>query len=256
MEYTLITGASSGIGLDLAKIFAKNNNNLILIARSIDKLNALKQELEEQYKITVLTYKMDLSNLDFIEDFKKVIEDKDILNLVNNAGYGDARDFLDANIDKMNNIIDLNIKALENICYYVGLKMKERKKGRILNVGSAASFIPGPYMATYYATKSYVLSFSYALAVELKKYNITVSTLCPGPTKTDFAAKAEIKNADYFNKMGQTSYHVAKKGYKKMMKGRRIIKCSLVTYLGAFGSRFLPRRLLGKITYRANQFKN
>ena len=252
-EYTLISGASSGIGYELAKIFAKNKYNLILVARSEKKLLELKEELVKN-DIDVLVYPYDLSKIENILELKEKLKEQDIFvnNLVNNAGFGDSSEFVSADINKINQMVDLNMKSLTNMSYYFGKEMKERKRGRILNVASLAGYIAGPYMAVYYATKAYVLNFSMALNIEMKKYNVSVSILCPGPTNTNFIATTEIKNPNEFNKRRISSVKVAKIAYKKLMKNKTIINTGALTKFVAFGTRFLPRKFAAKQTAKAN----
>ena len=247
-EYTLITGATSGIGYELVKLFAKDKDNLILVARNEEKLNEIKKDLVEKYNIDVVVIPMDLS---VIENSKKLYDKTKELNLkvvklINNAGFGDSCEFINCKIDKINQMIDLNMKALTNLTYYFANDMKENKYGRILNVASVASYLAGPYMSVYYATKAYVMNFSVALAVEMKKYNVKISILCPGPTKTDFAHKAEFKNENSFNKYASKPEKVAKIAYKKFRRGKLIINPGFTVKLIAFGTRIMPRKFAAK----------
>ncbi|MBR4462800.1 MAG: SDR family oxidoreductase [Erysipelotrichaceae bacterium] len=214
MKYVLITGASSGIGKELAKQFAKKGHDLILVARREDLLKELKEELETEYHRSVLYYPCDIAKdpkavYDFCRD-----NGLDVSVLVNNAGYGDYGPFTDGDIDKLLGMIDLNDKALVALTYHFLKDMKEKGSGHIINTGSVASFIPGPYMAVYYATKAFVLSFSLALREELKDTGIHVSVLCPAPTKSPFWEVAGGETtAVYNNIFARTAKNAAKTGY-------------------------------------------
>lgn len=247
-EYTLITGATSGIGYELVKLFSKDKNDLILVARNEEKLNEIKNDLKEKYGIDVVVIPADLS---IIENAKKLYDKTKELNLkvvklINNAGFGDSCEFTEAKIDKINQMIDLNMKALTDLTYYYANDMKENKYGRILNVSSVAAYLPGPYMSVYYASKAYVMNFSVALAVEMKKYNVKISILCPGPTKTDFAHKAEFKNENSFNKYATKPERVAKIAYKKFKKGKLIINPGFIVKLISFGTRLTSKKFAAK----------
>ncbi len=186
-NYTvLITGGASGIGYELAKLFAADGHNLILVSRNESNLKKTQIELENRYSVKVLVIAADLSNLDNIPSiFIKIKEHSLVVDiLVNNAGFGLLGSFIDLDIKKQGNMIDLNIGALTCMTYLF-LEQAPRD-AKILNVASLAAFFPGPFMNVYYATKAYVLSFSAALAAELENKKITVSALCPGPVATNF----------------------------------------------------------------------
>ena len=253
-DYTLITGASSGIGYELAKLFAKDKHNLILVARSENKLLEIKEELTKNNDIDVLVYPYDLSKVENILELREKIKKENIFvnNLVNNAGFGDSSEFVSADINKINQMVDLNMKSLTNLSYYFGKDMKENRRGRILNVASVAAYLAGPYMAVYYATKAYVFSFSMALNIEMKKYNVSVSILCPGPTDTNFIAVTESKNPETFNKHRMKTEKVAKIAYKKMMKNKTVINTGRLAKNVSFFSRFTSRKGAAKLTARAN----
>ena len=252
-NYTLITGASSGIGFELAKLFAKDKHNLILVARSEKKLLEIKDELIKN-DIDVLIYSYDLSKIENILELREKIKGENIFVdiLVNNAGFGDSAEFISSDINKVNQMVDLNMKSLTNMCYYFGKDMKDAKRGKILNVASVAAYLAGPYMAVYYATKAYVYSFSMALNIEMKKYNVNVSILCPGPTNTNFIAVTESKNPEAFNKHRMKSSKVAKIAYKKMMKNKTVINTGKLSKFTSFATRFLSRKTAAKLTATTN----
>ena len=199
----LITGASSGMGRDMAKILSQKGYDLILVARDEKKLEEVKKQLKTETKIVV----MDISKE---ENCKKIYEEnKDIDILINNAGFGDAGNFTETSLDKEMDMIDLNIKAYHILTKLFLKDFVKRDYGRILNVASMAGFMPGPYMATYYATKNYIVSLSLAIYEELKrdKSNVKISIFCPGPVNTNFNNVADVKfnisslNSEYASKV-------------------------------------------------------
>ena len=180
----LVTGASSGIGRDMARVLSKKGYDLIIVARNEAKLQELKSELKTNVKIHIV----DLSKKENVLDFCKQIEYEEIDILINNAGFGIFVNFDQIDLNKEIDLIETNITALHILTKFAVKKMKEKNKGYILNVSSVASFAPGPLMAAYYASKAYVTSLSRAISKELKKEksNIMVSCLCPGPVDTNF----------------------------------------------------------------------
>ncbi|WP_234124228.1 SDR family NAD(P)-dependent oxidoreductase [Clostridium hydrogenum] len=220
-ETVLITGASSGIGYELARVFASHKYNLILVARSAKKLNELAELLRNQYDVKVDVMAHDLSQ---VGASKKLFDEVKSLQitvdvLVNNAGVGNVGFFHETELNKDAEMIQLNITALTEMTKLFSREMVKRKKGKILNVGSTGSFAPGPYIAVYYATKAYVLSFSKAIAKELKAYGVTVTALCPGAVKTNFcktAGKRDVPGA-------MEASVVAKLAYEGLLKNKEVI---------------------------------
>lgn len=205
MKAALITGASSGIGLELAHIMAKEKHNLVLVARSIDKLNQLAEELIQTQGIKVTTYKADLSNSEEIENlYKQTQEDGiEISYLINNAGFGEYGKFIENDWQKINSMMQLNMVSLVHLTNLFSKNMISSKFGKIMNVASTAAFQPIPYMAIYAATKSFVLSFSEAIASELKDHGITVTALCPGMTGTGFVDAANMEDTKFLIKQSK-----------------------------------------------------
>jgi uncharacterized protein len=241
----LITGASNGIGLEFAKIFAANNNNLVLVARSEAKLKTLAAELQNQYKVTVKVIAADLSSMEAVEKVYTTCKAENITvdYLVNNAGFGDFGMFVESDWDKTAQMIDLNIKSLTLMCRLFIPDMVARKTGKVLNVASTAAFQPGPTMAVYYATKAYVLNFSEALYNELQDKGVTVTTLCPGATESGFQAAAAMEESALVKgKKLPTSAEVALFGYKAMMKGKLTVIHGFMNYLMANSIRLTPRK--------------
>lgn len=251
MDTALITGASAGIGLELAKIFAANKYNLILVARREEKLRELAQELES-HKGSVEIIPLDLSKLDASKELFEEVQKRDLSVdiLVNNAGFGLEGPFHKTEWKKEDEMIRLNILTLTGLTKYFMFPMIEKGKGKILNVASTAAFIPGPYMSVYYASKAYVLSFSKALAYELKDTGVTVSVLCPGPTETEFQDRAGIQNSTLFSGKRMpvsTAREVAQAGFDGLMKGKEIIIPGLFNKIGAVGSRFSPSSITNRM---------
>lgn len=241
----LITGASSGFGYEFVKLFTKDNYDLILVARNIEKLEEIRNEFTSS-KIIVI--QKDLTKLNSVKELYNEIKEigLNIDVLVNNAGFGLLGEFDTLDVDRQINMIQLNVAALTELTHYVLKEMKQRRSGKILNVASTAAFQPGPLMAVYYATKAYVLSFSEALVEELKGTGITVTTLCPGASKTNFAKVANVEKTKMFSK-AMSADVVAQLGYKAFMKGQRVIIAGTLNKLGAYSAKFLPRSFVAKI---------
>ncbi|MDD4778329.1 MAG: SDR family oxidoreductase [Fermentimonas sp.] len=247
----LITGASKGIGRELAHLFAKDGCNLVLAARSAKELDSLKVQLEEKYKVTVHTSIKDLSQPESAQTLFDELKaaDVDIDYLVNNAGFGDYGTFAETEWDTYEKMISLNVTTLTHLCHLFIRDIRGRKHGRILNISSTAAFQPGPMMAVYFASKAFVLNFSEAIGHELRKDNITVTTLCPGPTSTNFGevsgmnASKLVKNVTI-----ASSADVAKLGYKAMMKGNATVIHGAQNKLAPFGVRFLPRKWVTRVS--------
>jgi short-subunit dehydrogenase len=246
----LITGASSGIGYDLAEIFAKNGFNLILVSRSLDKLQELSTTLSQSYDIKVTVIPKDLSTLNsanelFSEVLKKGLS-VDIL--INNAGFGMYGPFNENNSETLQEMMILNMITLTHLTRLFLPSMLKNKSGRILNVASIAAFQPGPNFAVYSATKSYVLSFTEAIAEELEDTGVSISVLCPGITKTQFMQRSEMKASALLNAMAMSSNRVAQLGYNGLMAGERVIVTGTANKMSINLPRFLPRRIVTKIS--------
>ncbi|MBA3649617.1 MAG: SDR family oxidoreductase [Chitinophagales bacterium] len=236
--------------MELAKEFAKHKHDLVLIARNELKLNQLAEQLRQQFKAEVMVIIKDLSQKGAAAFIFNQLKSADIQidYLVNNAGFGDFEMFIDADWNKLEEMMNLNMVTLTQFCKLFLPGMKERKGGKIMNVASTAAFQPGPTMAVYYATKAFVLHFSEAIYDELKPYNITVTALCPGPTESGFQEKADLHNSKLIKgKKLESSAEVAAYGYKAMMKGKAVAVHGLVNKLMVESIRFTPRNLVVKI---------
>ena len=247
-QSVLITGASGGLGLSLAHRFAKAGYDLILTARSADKLDAAKAAIEAAHAVTVTPIPCDLGKPHAAEELMTTVHGQGLSVdiLVNNAGFGDFGDFADSDIQKQSAMVDLNVKALMELTHAVLPAMRRNRRGKILNVASIAAFQQGPYMSVYYATKAFVVSFSQAIAHELKDSGITVTALCPGPIDTGFSDAAELANSKLFRSLHvSTPDEVADYGYTALMKGKTVAVHRFSNKLLVFGTRFAPRKLIG-----------
>ena len=247
MKTALITGASSGIGYELAKIHAAKGGDLVLVARNKAKLDELKVELEKQFNVSVYTIGKDLSIVDSALEVYKETSEKGIQidYLINNAGFGDFGMFSETEWEKEYQMINLNITALT---YFTKLYLKDMlkcKSGKIMNVASTAAFVPGPTMAVYCATKPYVLSFSEAVDNEVREFGVSVTALCPGATESGFMTAASAENSSLFKgKKLPSSKEVAEYGYNAMLKGKPVAIHGFVNQALAFFVRLMPRKLV------------
>lgn len=243
----LVTGASGGIGCELAKVLAENGHNLIITARRAGQLETFKQELESDYSVTIHTFPADLSLSDTPEKIYNFISDNDIQVdiLINNAGIGDYGVFHQSNWEKQATMIDLNIRSLTHLTHLFLPGMVSRNHGYILNLASTAAFQPGPLMSVYYASKHYVLAFSEAISNELKDTGVSVTVLCPGPTNTGFQEMAAMEKSrllDWFRPAD--SKKVAEFGYNQMMKKKRVAVQGISDKIFSVLVRLLPRSLV------------
>jgi len=257
MDYALITGASSGIGYEMAQVFAANGHNLILVARSEQKLKDLKTQLEQEFKlIKAEVVAIDLSKPDSAEQlYKTTIENNWNVNiLVNNAGFGDHGEFATSDLKKNQEMIDLNILTLTKLCHLYLKNMLKHRNGKILNVASTASFQPGPLMSVYYATKAYVLHFSEGLHEELIGTGVTVTALCPGSTTSGFQAVANLSNVPLLDTLKlPSSLEVAEYGYRAMKDNKVVAVHGKLNKLFAIGAGFMPRIFVRKLTKKLQE---
>ena len=245
----LITGASSGIGKDMAKILAKPENSLVLVARDMEKLENVKKDLQSLCNVEIIS--MDLSDEKNCIELHNTVQDIDIL--INNAGFGDCGNFNQTSLE-----IDLNMIKTNIIAYHILTKlylkdMMKKDSGKILNVASIAGFMPGPLMATYYATKNYVVKLSEAIREELNKAksHVQISILCPGPVNTNFNNVANVK----FHLREANSMDIAKYAIKKLEKGKFYIVPGIDIKLGKIGAKFAPTNLVSKVSYMVQKRK-
>src|SRR5260370_6418103 len=253
-ETALITGASSGIGCDLARLMAADYD-LILVARNRDKLGEVRKDLESKHSTRVNVMPADLSRPEapdglFAEITRRGLH---VDVLINNAGFGVYGPFSGTNLPAELRMIQLNITTLTHLTKLALPRMLQRKRGRILNVASTAGFQPGPLMAVYYATKAYVISFSEAIANELKDTGVTVTCLCPGPTETEFAARAHMEKTRLFKLGAMTSESVARIWLQAMLRGKTLVIPGVKNKLLAQSVRFSPRKLVTAIARKIQE---
>lgn len=248
-KWTLITGASEGFGVEFARLAAAEGRDLILVARQADKMEQLAAKLRAKHKIAVEVIPTDLSDPVAVEAlWRRVSLRRHIDILVNNAGLGYNGPFAAGDGAREMNSVMVNVVAATILMKRAVVHMVQQGGGRVLNVASTAAFMPGPNMAVYHATKAYLLSLSEAVAEELKDSPVTVTALCPGATRTNFAADAAMEDIRLFKTLPVPSASkVAKAGWRAMQKGQRICVTGLANKLFAFGPRLAPRHLVTKI---------
>jgi short-subunit dehydrogenase len=251
MAIALITGASNGIGLELAKIHASKGGDLVLVARNKARLEELKFELENRYKVKVHTIGKDLSAINAAKEvYDETMQYKLRIDyLINNAGFGDFGMFTETDWNKELQMINLNITTLTHFTKLYLQDMVKRKSGKIMNVASTAAFQSGPTMAVYFATKAYVLSFSEAVDNEVRNQGVSVTTLCPGATESGFQAAAAMEESNLVKgKKLPSSKEVAEYGYRAMMQGQTVAIHGMMNWILANSVRFIPRAWVVKIT--------
>lgn len=221
--HTLITGATSGIGYELARLFARDSKNLILVARLPERLAEVKAELEAEFNVDIQTFTADLFDADAATDLYQRVRAAGLVvdNLVNNAGQGEHGAFVDSDLQRQLAIVQLNVNAVVALTHLFARDMRERRSGRLLLLGSSYSKVPGPLMAVYAATKAFVLSFGEALRNELKDWGVTVTVLMPGATDTDFFHKAGGTHSKIYaeSKLADPA-DVARDGYDALLAGK------------------------------------
>jgi short-subunit dehydrogenase len=253
----LITGASSGIGLELAKLFAQDGHDLVLVARRGDRLRVLAAELASRHRVRSTVITADLADPGTPPEIARSVEAAglEIRYLVNNAGYGLVGRFAETDITTELRMIQVNVSALTHLTKLFLVGMLARHEGAILNVASTAGFVPGPFMAVYYATKAYVISFSEALAEELTGSGATVTVLCPGTTRTEFwaAAGADASARLLRRPWVAEAASVARAGYEGLRAGKRMVIPGLANKIMIQSVRVAPRALLTKIARRLQE---
>lgn len=255
-DTVLITGASSGIGRELAHCFGRGGHTCILVARSEDELRTLADTLESAYDIDAHVLVADLSRPDSASRIVDELEQRNVTVdvLVNNAGFGTRGEFSERSTEEQVAMIQVNVTTLTELTRRLLPGMIERDRGGVLNVASTAAFQPGPYMTVYYATKSYVLSFSEGLAEETSGSNVSVTCLAPGPTRTAFVEKADMDDTHLFQwGSTMTAEAVAEAGYKGFRMGETLTIPGWLNKIGVFLVRLTPRVVARKITAWLNR---
>lgn len=250
-DYVIITGASSGIGRATALGMARAGHNLLLTARNKASLKKLCEELVDNYDIKAEYIAADLTKATDMDRFLREVKRRSgyVTHLINNAGVGDYGAVIEADMSTLESMMQLNMVSLVRLCRELAPCMP--RGGRIMNVASIAAFFPGPKMAVYHSTKSFVLQFSLALGYELKQHGISVSTLCPGPTKTAFAQTANAQKLRLFQRTGTTADRVADVGLRGLRKRRSIIVVGVKNKLLVQLRRFFPQRLMTHLVARS-----
>lgn len=249
MKITLITGAASGLGYEFAKLYAQDNNNLLLVDINEENLNNVKNLLENEFNVHIEILVADLANKEELRRVYNYTVEKDyfVNNLVNSAGFGDRTDFKDMNIEKQMAMTDVDCNALLYFTRVFLDNMLLNDEGHIINISSIAGFMPGPFMCTYHACKSFVLMLGEAISYEIRKTNVKHLTLCPGPFLSNFVKEA---GNDYtFKKIKPiTAEKVARYGYEKSLKGKTMFIVGLKNRLTVFACRFFPRKFVTMIS--------
>ena len=254
-ETVLVTGASSGIGLELAKCFAAEGSRLVLVARNTEALESLADELRRTHKVEALVLTADLAQPETPERIFNELQGRGIMVdvLVNNAGFGAWGRFAELSLPRQLEMLQVNITALVHLTGLFLPGMLQRRRGGILNVASVAGFVPGPGMAVYYATKACVVSLTEALAEELAGTSVTITALCPGPTLTNFGNAAQFREEGRKIRIATMSAKaVARYGHRSFRRGKVVAVPGLQNRLIVLFSRFLPRSVVRKMAGKSN----
>ena len=249
----LITGGSAGIGAALAEVFAAHGHDLILVARNREKLERRGSDIQQKFGVQVVCLAEDLTDPAGARRLHDAVTERglDVHYLVNNAGVGLYGRFATTDLEAELKMIQLNLTSVVDLTKRFLPSMIQRKGGRILNVASTAAFVPGPWMSVYYATKAFLLSFSQAIDYELKPNGITVTTLCPGPTESEFKVRAGSQRSRLFKAFVMNAPRVARVGYDAMMNGKPVAIPGLRNKLIPVAARFGPRSMIVTLSHRA-----
>ena len=254
----LITGASGGIGRALAEVAALHGNDVVLVARKVDALHDLKSKLEKKYGITAVVIQQDLSLQNAARDLVSELKQQNITIdcLVNNVGMGGFGYFHEQDWEQIRNVLALNVQVLTELTRLLLPSMVERNGGKVLNIASTAAFLPGPLQAVYYAAKAYVVSFSQAIAEEVKQSNVSVTAYCPGATGTGFAQRGNLESTKLFSGKLDTPDKVAADAYRAMEKGLLVAgREKGMLFMLRYILPFLPRWLVLKLSRNAMEPK-
>lgn len=248
MAQALITGASAGIGRELSRQFAADGHDLVLVARRLPELTALCAELRERHGVNARALACDLSSPSALDGLLTELAELEVEYLVNNAGFGSVGAFAEQAPEREAAMVELNVSAVVRLTAVVLPGMLARGHGRILNIGSTAGFQPGPYMATYYATKAFVNSFSEALAHELRRSGVSVTVSCPGPTLSEFGAVSGVDKTRLFSMGAVPAASVARAAYRAMQRGQAMSVHGFRNWLLVQVVRLSPRRIVRAVT--------
>jgi short-subunit dehydrogenase len=244
-QRALITGASTGIGYELAKLFAADGWDLVLVARNQKRLEELAAQLKAQHRVDAFVFPKDLAKPNAAAEIFDALGNRPVTALVNNAGFGNYGPFAESALRVQIDMMQVNMRALVELTHLCLAPMLKRGSGRILNVASTAAFQPGPTVDIYYASKAFVYSFSYALAVELAGTGVTVTTLCPGTTRTEFFDRAHLQMAKSWPMMDAGV--VARIGYRGFLKGQRVVIPGTMNRIASFFAKRMPVRLTSAV---------
>jgi short-subunit dehydrogenase len=250
----LITGGSSGIGFELAKQFAQDGFDLVIASSDAEKLGKAAEELKNAFHIAVETHEIDLSVSGSAKELYINLRTRKIDVLVNNAGFGTRSPFAEVPVDQMLGLLRLNMETLTHLTRLILPEMLMRRSGKILNLASTAAFEPGPLMATYFASKAYVLSFSEALAYEVRGSGVSVTALCPGATKTNFEKRAGLEGTKLFSST-MSPKEVAEVGYRALMQGKPVQVVGWKNKLLTFFSPLMPKSVVMSTIFKMNSKK-
>lgn len=255
MSLALITGASSGFGVELARLFAADGHDVVLVARRRERLKALAAELEGKHPVKAHVIPLDLSGGHAVADLVGELEGRqlEVEFLVNNAGFGATGPFVRLDPVRELEMIQLNVSALVGLTHALLPGMIAHKRGRILNIGSSAGFQPGPYMAVYYASKAFVNSFTEALGYELRGTGVTATVSCPGASATEFGERAGNGKSRLFRFGAAPADRVARQAYRAMLAGRPLIIHGLLNWLLVQSVRFSPRSVVRAVAALLNR---
>jgi uncharacterized protein len=254
-QTALITGASSGIGAALAKRFAENGYNLVIVARGQQALQALAEDLTRQHGVTITVMPKDLALVSAPDELAEALQQQQLQIdvLVNNAGFATYGLFAETDLKAEEDMLQVNMVTLTHLTKLLLPGMLQRGHGKILNVASTAAFQPGPLMAVYYATKAYVLSLSEALAEELRGTGVSVTALCPGPTGSGFQQRAKMEQSRLVQGEIMDVDSVARAGYEGLISNKRIVIPGWQNKVMAFATRLLPRNLVTRLARQAQE---
>lgn len=251
----LITGASAGLGREFARLAARDGHDLVLVARRRDRLDELAGELTAAHGVTVSSVVVDLADKTAPRQIAERLRSAGVAIdfLINNAGLGSNGDFSRSDLGRELGIVDVNVRALVELTHLCLPGMLDRRRGRILNVASVAGFVPGPFMATYYASKAFVLSFTEALAYELRGTGVMATAACPGPTATEFGVVAKSERTNLFRGVPADAAVVARHGYRAMLAGKVVAIPGIKNKLIAQSIRVGPRVVVRRISAHLNR---
>jgi short-subunit dehydrogenase len=248
----LITGASSGIGAEFAKLCAARGYDIVLVARRVERMEQLAADLAVRHGIDARVLAADLAQETAPDEIVHVLEGRPIDVLINNAGFGVNGPFSRTDWKEERELLQVNVIALVRLTKLILPQMLRRGSGRILNVASTAAFVPGPFMAMYYASKAFVFSFSLAIANEVANTGVTVTALCPGPTTTEFSEAAGIAGSKLFRGPVMSAAEVAREGFDAMLEGKAEIIAGARNRWMMLGTRLAPRSMLASLARRLN----